>query len=163
MRKLFKQIHLWISVPVGLIISIVCLTGALLVFEKEITRAVSPHLYTVDYTEGATPLKPSQIVALINNQISDTLEVNSLQTAQNPEEAWMVSFKNAGRRQLSINPYSGEINGWVEGSSFFQIASLATGCSCSERSSVNRKNHCRHKYPAHGGYSDIRFSNLVAP
>ena len=32
--------------------SIVCLTGALLVFEKEITRAVSPHLYTVDYTEG---------------------------------------------------------------------------------------------------------------
>lgn len=120
MRKLFKQIHLWISVPVGLIISIVCLTGALLVFEKEITRAVSPHLYTVDYTEGTTPLKPSQIVALINNQISDTLEVNSLQTAQNPEEAWMVSFKNAGRRQLSINPYSGEINGWVEGSSFFQ-------------------------------------------
>lgn len=87
MRKLFKQIHLWISVPVGLIISIVCLTGALLVFEKEITRAVSPHLYTVDYTEGATPLKPSQIVALINNQISDTLEVNSLQTAQNTEEA----------------------------------------------------------------------------
>lgn len=57
MRKLFKQIHLWISVPVGLIISIVCLTGALLVFEKEITRAVSPHLYTVDYTEGGYAAK----------------------------------------------------------------------------------------------------------
>ena len=114
----------------------------------------------------ATPLKPSQIVALINNQISDTLEVNSLHTAQNPEEAWMVSFKNAGRRQLSINLFGR--NKRMGRRKFFlpdcpQIASLATGCSCSERNSVNRKNHCRHKYPAHGGYSDIRFSNLVAP
>ena len=83
----------------------------------------------------ATPLKPSQIVALINNQISDTLEVNSLQTAQNPEEAWMVSFKNAGRRQLSINLFGR--NKRMGRRKFFlpdcpQIASLATGCSCSK-------------------------------
>lgn len=79
----------------------------------------SSSIYRRLYRRGYAA-KPSQIVALINNQISDTLEVNSLQMARNPEEAWMVSFKNAGRRQLSINPYSGEINGWVEGSSFFQ-------------------------------------------
>ena len=53
-----------------------------------------------------------EIIGIVEdiNQKKDTLEVNSLQMARNPEEAWMVSFKNAGRRQLSINPYSGEIN-----------------------------------------------------
>lgn len=120
MKKIFKKIHLWLSVPFGLIISIICLTGATLVFEKELTRAGSPHLYTVEYEEGSKPLKPSEIIACISRQTGDTLKVSSLQVAGNPKEAWMVSFTNAGRRQLSVNPYSGEINGWVEGNSFFQ-------------------------------------------
>lgn len=120
MKKIFKKIHLWLSVPLGLIISIICLTGATLVFEKELTRAGNPHLYTVEYKEGSKPLKPSEIIARISQQTGDTLKISSLQVAGNPKEAWMVSFTNAGQRQLSVNPYSGEINGWVEGNSFFQ-------------------------------------------
>lgn len=120
MKKIFKKIHLWLSVPFGLIISIICLTGATLVFEKELTRAGNPHLYTVEYKEGSKPLKPSEIIARISQQTGDTLKISSLQVAGNPKEAWMVSFTNAGQRQLSVNPYSGEINGWVEGNSFFQ-------------------------------------------
>ncbi|CCY90987.1 pepSY domain protein [Bacteroides sp. CAG:1076] len=120
MKKIFKKIHLWLSVPFGLIISIICLTGATLVFEKELTRAGNPHLYTVEYKEGSKPLKPSEIIARISQQTGDTLKISSLQVAGNPKEAWMVSFTNAGQHQLSVNPYSGEINGWVEGNSFFQ-------------------------------------------
>lgn len=120
MKKIFKKIHLWLSVPFGLIISIICLTGATLVFEKELTRAGNPHLYTVEYKEGSKLLKPSEIIARISQQTGDTLKISSLQVAGNPKEAWMVSFTNAGQRQLSVNPYSGEINGWVEGNSFFQ-------------------------------------------
>lgn len=120
MKKIFKKIHLWLSIPVGLIISVICLTGATLVFEKEITRACSPHLYTVKYEEGSKPLKPSEIITRVCQQTGDTLEISTLQIASNPKEAWMVSFTNAGQRQLSINPYSGEINGWVEGNAFFQ-------------------------------------------
>lgn len=120
MKKIFKKIHLWLSVPFGLIISIICLTGATLVFEKELTRAGNPHLYTIEYEEGSKPLKPSEIIARISQQTGDTLKISSLQVAGNPKEAWMVSFTNAGQRQLSVNPYSGEINGWVEGNSFFQ-------------------------------------------
>ena len=120
MKKIFKKIHLWLSVPFGLIISIICLTGATLVFEKELTRAGNPHLYTVEYKEGSKPLKPSEIIARISQQTGDTLKISSLQVAGNHKEAWMVSFTNAGQHQLSVNPYSGEINGWVEGNSFFQ-------------------------------------------
>lgn len=45
MKKTFRKIHLWLSVPFGLIISIICLTGAALVFEREINDAINSHLY----------------------------------------------------------------------------------------------------------------------
>lgn len=40
MRKIFARIHLWISLPLGLIFSMLCCTGAILVFEDEITELV---------------------------------------------------------------------------------------------------------------------------
>ena len=40
MRKLFGKIHLWLSIPVGIILSIICFSGATLVFEKEIMGSV---------------------------------------------------------------------------------------------------------------------------
>lgn len=42
MRKFFLRIHLWLSIPFGLILSMICLTGAILVFEDDITRLLSP-------------------------------------------------------------------------------------------------------------------------
>lgn len=42
MRKFFHQIHLWLSIPLGILISIICFTGAILVFEKEITQLIYP-------------------------------------------------------------------------------------------------------------------------
>lgn len=44
MKKLFRKLHLWLSLPFGVIFSIICLTGAMLVFEKEITQMVAPEL-----------------------------------------------------------------------------------------------------------------------
>ena len=46
-RKLFRKLHLWLSLPFGLIIMTTCLTGALLVFEKEITELVRHDSYTI--------------------------------------------------------------------------------------------------------------------
>lgn len=119
MKNIFKKIHLWLSIPVGLIISVICLTGALLVFEKEMTRIANPHLYWVDYTEGSVALKPSEIVSLVGKQVGDTLVISSMQIAGEPDEAWIVSFENAGRRQLSVNPYTGVVNGWIQANPFF--------------------------------------------
>ena len=56
MNKVFRKIHLWLSVPVGLIITVICLTGAALVFERDITESLNPKIYKVAYTEGDTPL-----------------------------------------------------------------------------------------------------------
>ena len=121
MRKLFGKIHLWLSIPVGIILSIICFSGAALVFEKEITQACKPHLYKVSVPEGnAAVLPPSQLIARIKEQTADSLKLTSLQYSGKADEAATVTFKNAGRKSLSVNPYTGEVNGWIEGNAFFQ-------------------------------------------
>lgn len=46
MRQFFHQIHLWLSIPLGILISVICLTGVILVFEKEITQMMYPETQT---------------------------------------------------------------------------------------------------------------------
>ena len=48
MKTLFRRLHLWLSLPFGIVFSIICMTGALLVFEKEITAAIAPAPATAD-------------------------------------------------------------------------------------------------------------------
>lgn len=40
MRKLSRHLHLWLSLPAGVIISIICFTGAILVFKEELLAAM---------------------------------------------------------------------------------------------------------------------------
>lgn len=120
MRKFFAKIHLWLSVPLGILVSIICLSGAALVFEQEITRALDPQLYRVAPPEGVQPLAPSQLAARIREQMPDTLKLSSLQLSGDPREACMAGFEGSARRTLSVNPYTGEVNGWTKKYGFFQ-------------------------------------------
>lgn len=120
MRKFFAKIHLWLSVPLGILVSVICLSGATLVFEQEITRALDPQLYRVAPPEGVQPLAPSQLAARIREQMPDTLKLSSLQLSGDPREACMAGFEGAARRTLSVNPYTGEVNGWTKKYGFFQ-------------------------------------------
>lgn len=130
MRKLFGKIHLWLSIPVGIILSIICFSGVALVFEKEITQACKPHLYKVSVPEGnAAVLPPSQLIARIKEQTADSLKLTSLQYSGKADEAATVTFKNSGRKSLSVNPYTGEVNGWIEGNTFFKpCGNCIAGC-----------------------------------
>ena len=120
MNKVFRKIHLWLSVPVGLIITVICLTGAALVFERDITESLNPEIYKVTYTEGDTPLPPSELVASIRRQVPDSLKLLSLQLPGERDAVCMATFKGTGKRSLSVNPYTGEVNGWTKSYPFFQ-------------------------------------------
>lgn len=121
MRAVFRKIHLWLSLPLGLLISVICLTGAILVFEQDITRALQRGLYTVTPpSEEAQPLSPSRLAALLDSQVADTLHLTSLRLSGDPHEAAFASFRETGRKQLGINPYTGEVKGWTRTFPFFQ-------------------------------------------
>ncbi|WP_303324184.1 PepSY domain-containing protein [uncultured Alistipes sp.] len=119
MKKIFAKIHLWLSVPLGLVITVVCLSGAVLVFEGEITRALHPELYRVAAPADARPLRPSQLAGRIGGQMPDSLHLVSLQLSARSDEPCMAAFRETGRKQLSVDPYTGRVNGWAESPAFF--------------------------------------------
>lgn len=53
MKTLFRNIHLYLSLASGLVIAVVCFTGGVLVFEKELEQAWHPERYHV--TPASTP------------------------------------------------------------------------------------------------------------
>lgn len=120
MKRLFAKIHLWLSIPAGLFLSIICLTGASLVFEQEITRSLNSDLYQVEVPRNQSRLTPSQLEACIRRQTGDTLTLTTLQYSGNPDEACLATFRQLPKKTLSIDPYTGEAKGWLKTYSFFQ-------------------------------------------
>lgn len=120
MRKFFTKLHRWLSIPLGAVITVVSLTGALLVFEGEITRALDPHLYRVAVPPGAPRLTPSQLADSIRRQLPDSLELTALELPADPAASCMASFRGVARRTLGIDPYTGEVLGWTKRPAFFQ-------------------------------------------
>lgn len=125
MRRLFARIHLWLSVPLGLILTVVSLTGALLVFEPEITRALDPHLYRVTPPAGGRALTPSQLTARLRGQLSDSLPIASLQMEADPAATWRITLGAPARGSWSVDPYTGRLLGEVKRPALFrQVRSL---------------------------------------
>ena len=118
MRKLLVRIHRWLAIPLGLVLSIICLSGASLVFEKEITRSLDSHLYYVKPEGGK--LSSSVLSDRVREQVSDSLEIASVRLPERSGETAMVSFKGKGKSKLSVNPYTGEVIGWTKSYPFFQ-------------------------------------------
>ena len=61
MKKFFRVIHLYLSLAAGIVIAIVCFTGAVLVFEKELQEAFNHDRYYVNPAGQRLPLE--QLVA----------------------------------------------------------------------------------------------------
>ena len=91
----------------------------MLVFEGEITRALHPELYRVAAPADARPLRPSQLADRIGGQMPDSLHLVSLQLSARSDEPCMAAFRETGRKQLSVDPYTGNVNGWTESPAFF--------------------------------------------
>jgi uncharacterized iron-regulated membrane protein len=55
-RKLIVRLHLWLGLPAAAVYLVIALTGALLVYEKDLDRAWHPELWRTDATAAALPL-----------------------------------------------------------------------------------------------------------
>ncbi|MDR3297530.1 MAG: PepSY domain-containing protein [Prevotellaceae bacterium] len=109
MKKLFRKIHLWLSVPFGLIIAVICFSGAMLVFETEITEWSNPSRYFVDeQKEEAIPV--GRLVRAVQAELPDTLSIAGVQIPNDPRRCYRMSLNGQGRgAAIYVDPYTGEI------------------------------------------------------
>ncbi|RYU78161.1 PepSY-associated TM helix domain-containing protein [Hymenobacter persicinus] len=94
MKVFFRNIHLYLSLASGLIIALVCLTGGLLVFEKEIEQAWHPQRYFVTPT-GGPRLPLAQLVGAV--QATDSkAKVAGLKVYADPARTVELSLAGGG-------------------------------------------------------------------
>ncbi|MDR3251925.1 MAG: PepSY domain-containing protein [Tannerella sp.] len=108
MKKIFTAIHLWLSVPFGLIITLVCFSGAMLVFEPEITEWSHPVRYFIAEVKG-DPLPVAQLIETVAERIPDTLSIASVQVSSDPKRTYRISFAGQRTAAVYVNQYTGEI------------------------------------------------------
>lgn len=118
MRKLFSKLHLWVSVPFGIVITITCFTGALLVFEKEITALCVGDITVV--TPVGEPLPVSVIAGKVNAALPTGVEVKGVVVPSAPDEAYKVNLSKPKKAAVYVNQYTGEVIGKDERLPFFQ-------------------------------------------
>jgi uncharacterized iron-regulated membrane protein len=119
MKRFLLKVHLWLSIPVGLIISIVSFSGAMLVFETELRELFNPERYKVDQIkEQALPIQ--QLVEQVQLQLPDTLTIAEVQVSNDPERNYRMGFEGRNRNAVFVDQYTGHIREMhVPGDDFF--------------------------------------------
>ena len=120
MRKFFKQIHIWLSIPFGVVITIICFTGALLIFEDEITRSVQRDYYYVESVD-ASPLSFADVVERVKPHLSEGQDIKSITVPRDSSRTWKVNLTQPARRAIYVNQYTGEVLGTPERLGFFKV------------------------------------------
>ena len=120
MKKIFRKIHLWLSVPFGLIITLVCFSGAMLVFENEVNEWSRPDLYYVE-TVKESPLSMDKLLEKVAMALPDSVSVTGVSISSDPGRAYQVSLSKPRRASLYVDQYTGEVKGKSERSGFFMF------------------------------------------
>ncbi|MDR2085387.1 MAG: PepSY domain-containing protein [Bacteroidales bacterium] len=109
MRKFFRAIHKWLAIPAGIVITITCLTGAILVFQDELLRLTHHSRYYVEDIKEETILMEI-LIPMVNAQLEDNAVVN-VSIFSNPKRTYQMSLENGFRVSVFVNQYTGEVTG----------------------------------------------------
>ena len=120
MKKIFRKIHLWLSVPFGLIITLVCFSGAMLVYENEAKEWFRRDLYDVE-TVKESPLPMDKLLEIVATTLPDSVAVTGVSISSDPGRAYQVSLSKPRRASLYVDQYTGEVKGKSERSGFFMF------------------------------------------
>src|SRR2546428_722768 len=90
MKVFFRTIHLYLGLAAGLVISIVCFTGASMVFEKELQSFIYPERYKVKV--GSTRVSIEQMVTELNKTVPGA-KVTSVKVYDDPTRTVELSYK----------------------------------------------------------------------
>lgn len=109
MKTFFKAIHKWLSIPTGIIITIICLTGSILVFQDEILETVYHKYYFVEEIKEETiPL--DKLIPMVNSQLEDN-KVADVRIYSDPQRSYIMQLSDGFRINAFVNQYTGEVLG----------------------------------------------------
>ena len=114
-RRALFQIHLWTGIGVGLYIFVVCITGSVIVFRRELMRAYSNRPQVSAHAADARPLTEDQLRVFAQRAYPDfrVEKVWPGRRGNTPVDVWMERAverslgANIEKKQHLFDPFSG--------------------------------------------------------
>ena len=108
MKYFLRQVHLWLSLPFGLMIILLCATGAILVFQTEWLKLFTPdHFYVEEVLDNTMPL--DELIPVVEDQLPDSLTLGAVTISANPKQNYSFSLSGLRHASVMVDPYSGKV------------------------------------------------------
>ncbi|MGK3630055.1 PepSY-associated TM helix domain-containing protein, partial [Acinetobacter sp. A11] len=115
-KKILFQIHWFLGITAGLILSIMGVTGAIYSYDQQILKWVNSDSYVVQ-AENTPKLTPAQLYQHFNTTQPE-IKINSITIAKDPTSSSIVNIEKEGERRgynMMVNPYNAEVLPDVKG------------------------------------------------
>lgn len=103
----------------GVVIATTCFSGAMLIFEKEITRMVQSDYYYVGEVKGE-PLPLDELIAKVEPTLEEGRRITGVTISDDPERSYQVNLNEPKRAAVFVDQYTGEVLGEPGRLEFFQ-------------------------------------------
>lgn len=122
-KKLWFKIHWILGVVAGVFLLLVGVSGAILSFQKEITRFINQDSFYVTVPKDHTRLSTKELLENFQAKFPDS-KINGITFSSDIESSSIITTASAdpnarGGKRYYINPYNGEILPEVKGNEFF--------------------------------------------
>lgn len=118
MKKIYRKLHLWLSVPFGIFISLICFSGSMLVFEKEISEWCRPDLYFVQEV-GEKTLPLDELLTTVSETLPDSVFITGVTISPDVTRTYQINLSKPRRATLYIDQYTGKVKGRNERLPFY--------------------------------------------
>lgn len=118
MKSFWRNLHLWLCAPLGIIIAAICLSGAILVFENEFTDA---YCGGNDLAPGSSRLSIGELMPRALAALPDSTEIKGIEISPEPTKAYRFLLAGKGHKSLMVNQYTGEVIGMRQRPPFFNF------------------------------------------
>ena len=121
-KKTFFQVHWFLGITAGLILSLMGVTGAIYSYEQQILKWMNPDSYTVQAIQN-NKLTPAELYLHFQKQ-DPAIKINSITIAQESTTSSTVNIEKEGARRgynMMVNPYTAEVLPEVKGREFFNF------------------------------------------
>ncbi len=123
MKRFFQELHKGLGLIAGLFISLLCLTGAIMIFQDDVREVIFPERYFRPSSEGRNVLPIATIVDKVNSEVG-TDKISSVEISADTTRNYILSPQGKGKPRYFVDPYTGDIKGVMnpKDSDFFGYA-----------------------------------------
>lgn len=122
-KKIWFKIHWILGVVAGVFLLLIGVSGAILSFQKEITKFINKDSYIVSVPENKIKLSTKDMLDNFQTKFPDA-KINGITFSSDVESSSIITIESKdknerGGKRYYVNPYNGEILPDVKGNDFF--------------------------------------------